>query len=251
VRDGAVLRRLLRVFGPDAFRVELQRPFARHDRALNRELAALARRLGVPCVATGNIHAHAPARAWLQDAFVAIREHTTLDASEPLRRGNHAHVLAPPRAMAARFADHPEAVAESARLARTLDFDLTQDLGYRYPGAEDERADAALAQVCAARFDERYPPAVGGRKVHPLRAEAAARLEQELRLIAELGLSGFFLLHRDLLELGPRGRPRGPRVGDRAIAAAAGPRPRVLRVVHRLLPHRASRTSTRWPTTSS
>jgi error-prone DNA polymerase len=201
VRDGAVLRRLLRVFGPDAFRVELQRPFARHDRALNRELAALARRLGVPCVATGNVHAHAPARAWLQDAFVAIREHTTLDASEPLRRGNHAHVLAPPRAMAARFADHPEAVAESARLARTLDFDLTQDLGYRYPGAEDERADAALAQVCAARFDERYPPAVGGRKGHPLRAEAAARLEQELRLIAELGLSGFFLLHRDLLEL--------------------------------------------------
>ena len=196
-----MLRRLLRVFGPDAFRVELQRPFARHDRALNRELAALARRLGVPCVATGNVHAHAPARARLQDAFVAIREHTTLDASEPLRRGNHAHVLTSPRAMAARFADHPEAVAESARLARMLEFDLTQDLGYRYPGAEDERADAALAQVCAARFDERYPPAVGRRKAHPLRAQAAARLEQELRLIAELGLSGFFLLHRDLLEL--------------------------------------------------
>ena len=201
VRDPATLRRLLRAFGPDAFRIELQRPFARHDRALNRELAGVAGRLGVPCVATGNVHAHATARARLQDAFVAIREHTTLDASEPLRRGNHAHVLASPRAMAARFADHPEAVAESARLARTLDFDLTQDLGYRYPGAEDERADAALAQVCAARFDERYPPALAGRPVHPLRAEAAARLEQELRLIAELGLSGFFLLHRDLLEL--------------------------------------------------
>ena len=39
--------------------------------------------------------------------------------------------------MAARFADHPEAVAESRRLADRLRFDLRADLGYRYPGSED------------------------------------------------------------------------------------------------------------------
>ncbi|MEA2183844.1 MAG: error-prone polymerase, partial [Solirubrobacteraceae bacterium] len=93
IRDEPTMRRLLSVFGPDAFRVELQRPLARHDRVLNRGLAGLAARLGVPTVATGNVHAHTPERARLQDAFVAIRRHTTLDASEPLRRGNHAHVL--------------------------------------------------------------------------------------------------------------------------------------------------------------
>jgi error-prone DNA polymerase len=195
VRDEPTMRRLLRAFGRDAFRVELQRPFHRHDRALNRGLAALADRLGVPCVATGNVHAHTPARAMLQDAFVAIREHTTLDASEPLRRGNHSHVLTTPEAMAARFADHPDAVAESERLAATLDFDLTSDLGYRYPGAEDGDADRNLAEVCHACFEARYP--VGS----PLRAEASARLEDELGLIARLGLSGFFLLHREMLEL--------------------------------------------------
>ena len=64
-------------------------------------MAALAERLGVACVATGNVHAHTRERALLQDAFVAIREHTTLDASEPVRRGNHAHVLTSPEAMAA------------------------------------------------------------------------------------------------------------------------------------------------------
>jgi error-prone DNA polymerase len=125
---------------------------------------------------------------------VAIREHTTLDASEPLRRGNHAHVLAPPHAMAARFADHPDAVAETERLAATLTFDLTSDLGYRYPGAEDDGADRRLAETCHARFDGRYP--VG----HPLRDEAAARLDRA-ELIAGLGLSGFFNLHHELLEL--------------------------------------------------
>jgi error-prone DNA polymerase len=195
VRDEPALRRLLETFGPDALRVELQRPFARHDRAVNRELAALARRLGVPTVATGNVHAHTLARARLQDVFVAIREHTTLDASEPLRRGNHSHVLTTPQAMAARFADHPDAVAETVRLAETLTFNLQDDLGYRYPGAEDAGADAELARICRHAFDERYPPG------HRLTGPAAGRLEQELRVIADLGLSGFFLLHRDLLEL--------------------------------------------------
>ncbi|HWI73974.1 MAG TPA: error-prone DNA polymerase, partial [Baekduia sp.] len=179
----------------DAFRIELQRPFHRDDRARNRALADLAARLGVPCVATGNVHAHEPARARLQDAFVAIREHTTLDASEPLRRGNHTHVLATPDAMAARFEDHPDAVAETGRLAATLGFDLTADLGYRYPGAEDDQADRTLAEVCAHLFDGRYPHGSG------LRAAATARLDQELALIRDLGLSGFFLLHHEMLEL--------------------------------------------------
>ena len=43
VRDEPTMRKLLAAFGPDRFRVELQRPFARHDRALNRGLASLAR----------------------------------------------------------------------------------------------------------------------------------------------------------------------------------------------------------------
>src|SRR3954467_14385666 len=195
VRDEPTMRRLLDAFGTDAFRVEIQRPFARHDRTLTRGRPSLAARLGVPCVATGNVHAHTPARARLQDVFVAIREHTTLAGGEPLRRGNHAHVLATPAAMAARFADHPEAVAETARLAETLDFDLTMDLGYRYPGAEDPAADGKLAELCAARVDDRYPPG------HRHRAEALARIEDELRIIRTLGLSGFFLLHHELLEL--------------------------------------------------
>ena len=195
IRDEPTMRRLLAAFGRDAFRVELQRPFARHDRTLNRGLAALADRLNIPCVATGDVHAHSPARARLQDAFVAIREHTTLDASEPLRRGNHAHVLATPAAMAARFADHPDAIAETERLAQTLTFDLSSDLGYRYPGAEDETADHKLAEVCGAVFATRYP------RGNALHDQARARLDEELRVIRALGLSGFFLLHRDLLEL--------------------------------------------------
>jgi error-prone DNA polymerase len=191
VHDEPTARRLLDAFGPRDLRVELQRPYARRDRARNRALEGLARRLGVACVATGNVHAHARSRAELQDAFVALRHRTTLDASEPLRRGNHSHVLSAPQAMASRFADHPRAVRESVSLAEELRFDLTTDLGYRYPGAEDAGAARRLAELCHARLHERYGSL----------AEAAARLEEELRIIGELGLAGFFLLHHELLEL--------------------------------------------------
>jgi error-prone DNA polymerase len=186
-------RRLVRAFGPERLRVELQRPFARHDRRRNRLLAELAERLGVACVATGNVHAHARSRIPLQDAFVAARLGRTLDESEPQRRGNTSHVLAPPQALAERFPDHPEAVHESGRLAERLRFDITTDLGYRYPGSEDGTANRRLAEICRERLVERYP---NGR-----RSESESRLEEELRIIRKLGLSGFFLLHRDMLEL--------------------------------------------------
>ena len=185
-------RRLLAIFGPERFRVELQRPFWRRDRARNRWLAQLADRLGVAAVATGNVHCHHRRRARLQDALVAVGLGETLDESEPRRRGNRSSVLVSPARMAARFAEHPEAVAETIRLAERLRFDLTQELGYRYPQEGD--ADRVLAELCRVRLIERY----AGR---PHQSEAGARLESELATIRHLGLSGFFLLHHDLLEL--------------------------------------------------
>jgi error-prone DNA polymerase len=196
VHDEPTLLRLREAFGRDRLRIELQRPFLRDDRARNRRLERLAEGLRVPCVATGNVHAHARSRAPLQDAFVAVRVHATLDASEPERRGNFSHVLASPAAMSARFSEHPEAVAETALLADRLRFDLGADLGYRYPGAEDEGAMRKLSELCAAQLQDRYKDVKAD-----IRDRADARLQEELRLIEALALPGFFLLHHDLLEL--------------------------------------------------
>ena len=196
ISDEPTLRRLREAFGPEHLRIELQRPYLRDDRARNRRLERLARRLQLACVATGNVHAHTRARAPLQDALVAVRLHSTLDASEPERRGNFSHVLASPGAMAARFPEHSQAVAESARLAESLRFDLSSDLGYSYPGAEDETSMRRLAELCDDRLHRRYssdrPDALSA---------ADARLQEELRIIEKLSLAGFFLLHHEMLEL--------------------------------------------------
>jgi error-prone DNA polymerase len=193
VHDEADVRLLRDAFGPERLRVELQRPFLAKDRARNGALAALAARLELCCVASGNVHAHTAARVPLQDAFVARRHHLTLESSEPLRRPNSSHVLASPASMAARFSDHPQAVAETHALAEQLEFDLTGDLGYRYPGVEDQSAQRRLAQLCGEHLLERYS-GIGLR-------EARARLQQELAVIETLSLAGFFLLHYEILEL--------------------------------------------------
>ena len=100
---------------------------------------------------------HERRRGALQDALVAIRTHRPLEACEAERRGNREHVLKSPREMALLFGDLPEATRETVELAERLRFDLTQDLGYRYPAADDAVADAELAQHLRARAGAALP----------------------------------------------------------------------------------------------
>jgi error-prone DNA polymerase len=228
VLDPNAAAQLAVVFGSDRFFVELQRPYVRGDARRNGALRELAETIGVRTVATGDVHAHDGRRTRLQDVLVAISSHASLDACEPERRGNEEHVLCSPEEMAARFPDDPEAVGMTTELAERLTFDLTEELGYRYPDFSDgaEPADAQLARLCRHAFEERYRHATG-----PLRTRADARLREELALIAELGLAGFFLLHWEVLELArdvavevrgesaarhllPPGRGRGSSVGS-------------------------------------
>ena len=218
---------LARAFGPERFFVELQRPFERGDAARNAALRDLAEALGVRTVATGDAHAHHPRRTALQDVLVAICNRTSLDGCEAERRGNRESVLLAPGAAAERFPLDPDAVARAGELAERLEFDLTQDLGYHYPDFSDtgEPTIRQLARVCDRAFAERY----GGANGHKRRARR--RLDDELKLIDELGLAGFFLLHWEVLELArecalevragsvarnvlPPGRGRGSSVGS-------------------------------------
>ena len=228
VRDPNAAAALARVFGREHFFIELQRPYLRGDARRNGELRDLAHELGVRTVVTGNVHAHHPRRVPLQDVLVAVKHRTSLEGCEPERRGNDESVLRSPEDMAALFPDDAEAVRTTIELADRLCFDLTQELGYRYPDFSEgeEPADAQLARVCGRAFEERYADSS-----YSLRRRASTRLQEELALIAELGLSGFFLLHWEVLELArrvavevrgrgsprhllPPGRGRGSSVGS-------------------------------------
>jgi error-prone DNA polymerase len=227
VSDPNAAARLAGIFGRDSFFVELQRPYERGDARRNAALRHLAEELRVPTLVTGDAHAHDARRAVLQDVLVAIRCRTSLDGCERERRGNHECVLAAPADMLERFPDDRDAVARTSELADRLRFDLTEELGYRYPDFSDgdEPAIVQLRRVCERAFAERYS-GLNGHKQHVL-----TRLDEELALIGDLGLAGFFLLHWEVLELArevaldvrgpgsmrhvlPPGRGRGSSVGS-------------------------------------
>src|SRR5437773_4273616 len=142
--DPNAAARLARAFGHDRFYVELQRPYERGDARRNAHLRDLAASLGVRTVATGDVHAHDRRRAALQDVLVAIRSRTSLEGCERERRGNHESVLVAPADAAERFADDPGAVTRTLELADRLGFDLTEELGYRYPDFSDGEEPASV-----------------------------------------------------------------------------------------------------------
>ncbi|HEY8103317.1 MAG TPA: PHP domain-containing protein, partial [Gaiellaceae bacterium] len=137
VRDPNAAAELARVFGPGRFYVELQRPFERGDVHRNALLRDLAAHAGVQTVVTGNVHAHTLRRTALQDVLVAIRNHSSLESCERERRGNRESILRAPAEMLDLFPDDRDAVLRTAEVAARLEFDLTQELGYRYPDFSD------------------------------------------------------------------------------------------------------------------
>src|SRR5947208_173324 len=227
VRNPNAAARLAEAFGRDRFFVELQRPFERGDARRNSVLRELAAAVGVATVATGDVHAHDRRLTALQDALVAVKKRTSLDGCEAERRGNRESFLRPPAEIAELFPQDRDAVERSGELAERLRFDLNEDLGYRYPDFSEngEPAIAQLARVCDRAFRERYSGPSG------YKHKARIRLDEELKLIDELGLAGFFLLHWEVLELArelavevrgrdsprstlPPGRGRGSSVGS-------------------------------------
>ena len=196
----AMLRKLVEWFGPQQVFVELQDQYVHGDRPRNLALVALAERAGVGVVGTGDVHYHVRERHRLQDVMVAIRHRKTLDESHRERRSNAEFYLRSPEEQARRFAAyHPEAAANSVRIARRCVFDLTEDLGYRLPSPETESGRSPqeeLAAICRERLAERY----SGQHAR-YRERAQTRLEHELTLVEQNKLGGFFLIYHRVFEL--------------------------------------------------
>jgi error-prone DNA polymerase len=190
---GRALARWREAFG-DRVHVELVRHLAHGDRERSLVLAELAGRLGMPVVATNDVCFHDRSRKPLCDVLRCVAGGFRLaEAGRRLLANAEPH-LKSGAAMAALFADLPEAVARAAALADAVDFRLT-DVRYSYPPPRlppGETADSMLAGLARAGLRRR----LGARaELHQ------ARLDGELALIAELRYAGYFLTMWEVIEL--------------------------------------------------
>ena len=194
----ALLKRYLEWFGTGSVYVELNRNLLHGDTERNRALVRVARGMGVPLVATNDVHYHTAERYRLQNALVAARLNTTIDRALPHLRPNHHLHLKPHAEMEGLFKECPEAVSNTLIVAERCAFDLSRDLGYTLPDPavpEGYTPESYLQRLCYEAAARRYGSV-------PQRVEE--RLHEEFRLIERLNLAGFLLLYREIALLAQR-----------------------------------------------
>lgn len=190
-----VARQYQEWFGAEHFYLELQQNLVRGDTQRNRRLAALSKELGIGLVATNNVHYHVRERHRLQDCLVAIKQCRSLEETHRERRANAEFYLKSPQEMGLLFRDIPEALDNTLKIAEECTFDLTRDLGYRfpdYPVPSGYNPETYLEHLCLEAAIRRYGS---------LSAKVRQRLDKEFSLIRKFDLAGFFLIYRDIVQL--------------------------------------------------
>jgi error-prone DNA polymerase len=190
-----LLEDYLEWFGTCNVFVELQQRLVFGDIHRNRQLAELARELGVGVVATNSVHYHLPDRHGLQDALVSIRHNKSLEETHRQRRVNGQFYLKSGDEMAVLFKSCPEALANTLRITQRCTFDVTTDLGYQfpdYPVPPGYTPLSYLKHLCHQAAVRRYGE---------FQQQVLIRLGEEFRLIEKHSLAGFFLIYYEIVKM--------------------------------------------------
>jgi error-prone DNA polymerase len=158
------------------------------------KLARIAAGHGIPLIATNDVLYHHPWRRMLQDVVTCIREHVTIDQAGRLLTLNAERYLKPPREMARLFADYPDAIVETQRLLENCHFSL-DEMQHDYPyetRGEYETPQARLLALTEAGVKRRFKDGI--------KPDIRNILDQELKIIGDLGYAPFFLTVHDIMQ---------------------------------------------------
>ena len=161
------------------------------DAAHLAHVADVAEQIGMPLMASGDVHMHVRQRKPLADVLAAVREKTPL-AVAGMRLLTNAERYLRPLYRLARIYPAPlllETLAIAARCTFSLD-----ELRYEYPEEivpAGETPTAYLRRLTYEGAARRYPKGVS--------EKVRAALESELALVAELGYEPYFLTVYDIV----------------------------------------------------
>jgi error-prone DNA polymerase len=173
-------------------------------------LAELAAASGLPLLATNDVHYHLPSRRALADVLACVREHTTVERAGWLLTANAERHLKSAEAMAALFADYPEALRHGLEIVERCRFSL-DELRYEYPidpvpdgSTPQQQMERLTWQGAAGRYPEGIPDKV------------RRQIEHEFQLIGQLNYAPYFLTVHDIVAFA---RSRGILCQGRGSAA--------------------------------
>ena len=223
----ALLGELHAVFG-DRLYMELHRHGADADAMLEPEFLRLAHARGIPIVATNDIYFAGPELHAAHECLLCIRDSTTILDDQRVQLTPN-HCFRSRAAMGELFADLPEALANTAVIARRCSHVLSArtpilpkvpDVGGRSDAEVlADRAGRGLAERLDRHvFTESMPAAERGERA----ARYRERLAHELGIIRETGYDGYFLIVGEVMNWSrAQGIPVGPGRGSGAGSVVA------------------------------
>lgn len=197
------------------FYFELQRHGIEGQREVNAALVNFSRELGIPLVATNDVHYTTRADASVQKLLSAIATGNTVEDTGFGMQGSE-HYIKSSSEMESLFADIPEATENTVRIADECDFDFdfeTMHLpAYRVPAPYN--ACSYLKKLCADGFDTLLRSGA-----IPDEAAYRERMEYELSVIGGMGFNDYYLIVWDFVNYArsrsiPVGPGRGSGVGS-------------------------------------
>ena len=200
-------------FYPDRLYVELSRRGDGIEEAAEAALIDLAYERGLPLVATNPAQYAEPSFHAAHDAMLCIAQSAYVDSGERAVSSPNAW-LKPAADMAELFADLPEAIANTAVIARRCAVAAPQRRPILPRLSDDE--DETLRREARAGLDKRLAGRSDGL------ADYRDRLEFELDVITRMGFAGYFLIVADFIVWAKaQGIPVGPGRGSGAGSLVA------------------------------
>ncbi|MBV8268343.1 MAG: DNA polymerase III subunit alpha [Planctomycetaceae bacterium] len=198
-----------KVFGEENFYVEIQDNGIQIQRDCAAGALDIARRMGLPVVATSDAHYLTRDDAPAHDILLCINTGKTVDDPNRMRFENDQFHVRSPEEMYAAMPGHEEALAASVRIAeRVEDHYKGLNLGKRqFPSFQppgQKTPEEYLRELCAEGLRQRY-----GDDPAP---EVRARLDHELGIINRAGFASYFLIVWDFVRFArERGIPSSAR----------------------------------------
>ena len=181
------------LFGPGSFYLELQECGVAEQKRVNATLIDLAADLGVGLVATNDVHYTRQEDAKTHDVLLCVQTNSTVDEPERLRFASDQFYFRTPEEMEHLFTERPDALSATLDIAARCSVDLR--FGHvvlpHFGVPPGMTADSYLRQLCYERLPQRYPGCPQAVK---------DRVEYELRIIAEKGLSTYILITWDIIQ---------------------------------------------------
>ncbi|MFT3986537.1 DNA polymerase III subunit alpha [Aestuariivirga sp.] len=209
---------MLKAIYGDRLYIELQRHGLEAERLAEQGLIDLAYGLDVPLVATNECYFPRAEDFAAHDALICIAEGEVI-STDDRRRLTPEHFFKPQAAMAALFADIPEAIENTIEIARRCAFRVNSRKPILPRFGDGDEAEQ-LRTEARAGLEKRL--AVTGLAPGYTRQDYDERLEFELGVIVKMKYPGYFLIVADFIKWAKaQGIPVGPGRGSGAGSLVA------------------------------